>query len=140
MKMIGEGVGRGGGEASRARGRDLMVMGSNTCKYKPLRSRAGVRESFYDPAIESDVDAVVEEAMRQTGGDKSYWRAWCFYCLQLGINTFVDQLDSVMSCYRQGEIREPPKAFHARLRRMLGQFDRARADSQMRKRSTSFLK
>ena len=133
MKMIGEGVGRGGGEASRARGRDQMVMGSNTCKYKPLRSRAGVRESFYDPTIESEVDTVVDFAMTETGWSRRYRSCWCFYCLQLGINTFVDQLDSVMSCYRQGEIQEPPKAFHARLRRMLGQFDRARADSQMRK-------
>lgn len=123
MKMIGEGVGRRGGEASRARGRDLMGMGSNTCKYKPLRSRAGVRERFYDPAIASDVDAAVDEAMRQTGGDARYRRAWCHYCLHIGVNTFVDQLDSVMASARQGEIRNPASAFHARIRRMKDQLD-----------------
>ena len=34
--------------------RDLMGMGSNTCTGSTLRSRAGVRERFYDPAIASD--------------------------------------------------------------------------------------
>lgn len=123
MEMIGEGGGRGGGEASRARGRDLMVMGGNTCKYKPLGSRAGVRERFYDPAVASDVDAAVDEAMRQTEGDSRYRRAWRYYCLHIGVNTFVDQLDSVMASARQGEIRNPASAFHARIRRMKDQLD-----------------
>lgn len=127
MKMIGEGVGRGGGEASRARGRDLMGMGGNTCKYKPLRSRAGVRERFYDPAIANDLDAAVDYAMAETGGDARYRACWCFYCLHLGINTFVEQVDRVMSYYRAGEIAEPPKAFHKRLKRLKDQLDKSSA-------------
>ena len=103
--------------------RDLMGMGSNTCTGSTLRSRAGVRERFYDPAVASDVDAAVDEAMRQTGGDARYRRAWCHYCLHIGVNTFVDQLDSVMASARQGEIRNPASAFHARIRRMKDQLD-----------------
>ena len=96
-----------------------MVMGSNTTgKCNALRSRARAREAFYGPAILNDADAAVDEAFRLTGGDVRYRRAWCFYCLRLGINTFLDQLDCVMSCYKKGEIREPAKAFHARLRLM----------------------
>ena len=113
------------GLPSRVRGRDLMGMGSNTCKYKSLRSRAGVRERFYDPAIASDVDAAVDEAMRQTGGDARYRRAWCHYCLHIGVNTFIDQLDCVLAAARQGELRNPASAFHARIRRMKDQMDEA---------------
>ena len=87
------------------------------------RARARVRARFFDPAIADEVDAAVDEAMAQTGGSARFRRIWCFYCLRLGINTFLDQLDSVMSCARQGEIRYPAQAFHARLRRIKGQID-----------------
>ena len=108
-----------------ARGRDLMGMGIDICTEESLRSRARarVRARFFDPAIADEVDAAVDEAMAQTGGSARFRRIWCFYCLRLGINTFLDQLDSVMSCARQGEIRYPAQAFHARLRRIKGQID-----------------
>ena len=104
----------------RARGRDLMGDGysytSNT-----LRSRARACEDFYGAAIAREVDAAVDYALELTLGDTNFRRAWCFYCLRLGINTFLDQLESVMGCYRQGELRKPASAFHARLRQMLNQ-------------------
>ena len=112
---------------SRARTRDLMGMGSNTSTGNTLRSRAGVRERFYDPAIANDLDAAVDYAMAETGGDARYRACWCFYCLHLGINTFVEQVDRVMSYYRAGEIAEPPKAFHKRLKRLKDQLDKSSA-------------
>lgn len=106
-----------------ARGCDPMGMGMNIHTGGSPGSRARAREGFYDPAITDQVDAAVDEAMAQTGGSRRFRRAWCFYCLHLGINTFLDQLDCVMSCMRQGEIRYPARAFHARLRRIKNQID-----------------
>lgn len=107
-----------------ARGRDLMGMGVYTCTGKTLRSRARACEDFYGPAIADDVDAAVDYAMAETHGDPKFRRILCFYCLRLGINTFLDQLDEVLSCARQGEIRQPAQAFHARLRRIKSQLDK----------------
>lgn len=113
--------------ASRTRVRDLMGYGySNTCTGNTHRSRASVREArtrvgedFYGPAIARDVDVAVDHALATTNGSPDFRRAWCFYCLRLGVNTFIDQLDSVLACARQGELRNPARAFHARLRKML---------------------
>lgn len=115
------------GVASRARACDLMGYGySNTCTGNTHRSRASVREArtrvgedFYGPAIARDVDVAVDHALATTNGSPDFRRAWCFYCLRLGVNTFIDQLDSVLACARQGELRNPARAFHARLRKML---------------------
>ena len=105
--------------------RDLMVMGVyNTCTDKSPRSRAHACEDFYGPAIAYDVDAAVDYGMSLTHGNPKYRRAWCFYCLRLGINTFLDQLDEVLACAREGEIHEPARAFHARLRHIKDQFDK----------------
>ena len=90
---------------------------------KSLRTRARAREDFYAPSIQSETDAAVDYALKVTANNQAYRRAWCFYCLRLGINTFLDQLDIVMSSFRQGEIRFPAQAFHARLRRLKTQLD-----------------
>lgn len=82
-------------------------------------ARTRVREDFYGPAIARDVDVAVDHALATTNGSPDFRRAWCFYCLRLGVNTFIDQLDSVLACARQGELRNPARAFHARLRKML---------------------
>lgn len=88
-----------------------------------LSERVRAREAFYGPTIMRDTDAAVDFALSETGNSQRYRRIWCFYCLRIGINTFLDQLDAVMSCYRQGEIRNPASAFHARLRHMKSQLD-----------------
>ena len=90
-----------------------------------LRSRAHAREAFYGPAICSDADSATDFALRQTGGSVKFRGIWRYYCLKIGINTFLDQLDIVISCYRHGEIDLPAQAFHARIRRMKTQLDRS---------------
>ena len=122
----------GGPSRACARGRVLKVKGSiNTSN--PLRTRAcatqarvreGYPAAFYGPAIADEVDSAVNYALESTGNSRDYRRAWCFYCLRLGVNTFLDQLDEVLSCARQGEIRQPAQAFHARLRRIKSQLDK----------------
>ena len=120
QSATGDGPSRAG-----ARGRDKMEMGVyNTRTGKTLRSRARACEAFYDPAIDDEADDAVDYAMAETHGDPKFRSVWRFYCLQLGVNTFLDQLDVVLSCARLGEIWQPAKAFHARLRRIKDQLDK----------------
>ena len=111
------------GSPARVRGRDLMGDGMlDACTgTSGSHARARVREDFYGPTIVRDTDAAVDYALETARGDGRFRRAWCFYCLRLGVNTFLDQLDSVLACARQGEIREPARAFHARLRKLTTQ-------------------
>ena len=94
------------------------------------RSRARAYEAFYDPAIEDDADAATDFALKKTGGSAKYRGVWRFYCLQIGINTFLDQLDRVLSCHRQGELRFPARAFHARIRKMKTKLDETKGGAE----------
>ena len=87
------------------------------------RSRARAYEAFYDPAIEDDADAATDYALKETGGSARYRGVWRHYCLEIGINTFLNQLCVVLSSYRQGELRHPARAFHARIRNMKTKLD-----------------
>ena len=90
------------------------------------RSRARAYEAFYDPAIEDDADVATDHALKETGGSAKYRGVWRFYCLEIGVNTFLHQLYEVLSSYRQGELRYPARAFHARVRNMKTKLDEAK--------------
>ena len=94
------------------------------------RSRARAYEAFYDPAIEDDADVATDYALEKTGGSAKYRGVWRHYCINIGINTFLDQLDRVLSSYRQSEIRCPAKAFHARIRDMKTKLDEGKGGSE----------
>ena len=114
------------GRTPRARGRDLKGEGYYYTG-DSLRTRRRVREAFYDPPIARDLDAAVDFALAETHGEVRYRSLWCFYCLTLGINTFLDQLNDVMKWYGHGSIRVPASAFHARLKKMTtGRFGQIR--------------
>ena len=94
------------------------------------RSRARAYEAFYDPAIEDDADAATDYALKETGGSAKYRGVWRFYCLEIGINTFLHQLSLVLSSYRQGELRFPARAFHARIRNIKTKLDEAKGGAK----------
>ena len=94
------------------------------------RSRARAYEAFYDPAIEDDADAATDYALKKTGGSARYRGVWRHYCLEIGINTFLNQLCVVLSSYRQGELRHPARAFHARIRNMKTKLDEAKGGAE----------
>ena len=109
-----------------ARDKEVKKDGDGVGKSKGSpRSRARTYEAFYDPAIEDDADAATDFALKKTGGSVKYRGVWRFYCLEIGINTFLEQLNLVLSCYRQGELRFPARAFHARIRNMKTKLDKA---------------
>ena len=94
------------------------------------RSRARAYEAFYDPAIEDDADAATDYALKKTGGSARYRGVWRHYCINIGINTFLHQLYEVLSSYRQGELRYPARAFHARIRKMKAKLDETRGGAK----------
>ena len=110
-----------------ARGKEVKKDGDGVSKTnRSPRSRARAYEAFYDPAIEDDADAATDYALKQTGGSAKYRGVWRYYCINIGINTFLHQLCEVLSSYRQGELRYPARAFHARIRNMKTKLDEAR--------------
>ena len=114
-----------------ARGKEVKKDGDGVSKTKGSpRSRARAYEAFYDPAIEDDADVATDYALKQTGGSARYRGVWRFYCLEIGINTFLHQLCVVLSSYRQGELRFPARAFHARIRNMKTKLDEAKGGAK----------
>ena len=114
-----------------ARGKEVKKDGDGVSKTKGSpRSRARAYEAFYDPAIEDDADVATDYALKQTGGSARYRGVWRFYCLEIGINTFLHQLCVVLSSYRQGELRFPARAFHARIRNMKTKLDEAKGGAE----------
>lgn len=113
-------------EISRASAGVQKVKVSKSTYGNTLRTRARVRENFYGPTITLDVDAAVDYALKATHNSTNYRSVLCFYCLRLGLNTFLDQLDLVLALARQGEIRDPARALHARLRRLKNQLDQTK--------------
>ena len=115
------------GPRAGARDKEVKKDGDGVSKTNgPPRSRARAYEAFYDPAIEDDADVATDYALKKTGGSAKYRGVWRHYCLEIGINTFLHQLSTVLSSYRQGEIKFPPRAFHARIRKMKTKLDEAK--------------
>ena len=53
-------------------------------------------------------------------GDRSRDRGiWVWYCRRIGLGTFLDIADEVISSTRQGELRWPTRAFHRHLQEAL---------------------
>ena len=114
-----------------ARGKEVKKDGDGVSKTNGSpRSRARAREAFYDPAVEDDADVATDDALKKTGGSAKYRGVWRFYCLEIGINTFLEQLNRVLSCHRQGELRFPARAFHARIRNMKTKLDEAKGGAR----------
>ena len=105
----------------RARVRGLDVDGVYSCECSPLRPRGRTdvrtRESLlctWREAVKA-ADYVLEHF-----GDRSRDRAiWVWYCRRIGLDTFLDIADEVVSSARQGELRWPARAFHRHLQEAL---------------------
>ena len=119
------------GPRACARGKEVNKDGDGVSKTNGSpRSRARAYEAFYDPAIEDDADVATDYALKKTGGSAKYRGVWRHYCLHIGINTFLHQLSVVLSSYRQGELRFPARAFHARIRNIKTKLDEAKGGAK----------
>ena len=97
--------------------RGLDVDGVYSCKCSPPRPRgrtdARTRERLlctWREAVKA-ADYVLEHF-----GNRDRDRAiWVWYCRRIGLGTFLDIADEVISSARQGELRWPTRAFHRHL-------------------------
>lgn len=69
-------------------------------------------ERFYRPSLIADIDAAVDYALSETGGDVKYRQVWRRLCLVIGINSFNELLFSALSRHRQGEINSSAAIFY----------------------------
>ena len=95
----------------RACVRGLDVDGISISSNKaPLRPRVRVRERLlctWREAVKA-ADYVLEHF-----GNRDRDRGiWVWYCRRIGLDTFLDIADEVISSARQGELRWPSRAFH----------------------------
>ena len=105
----------------RVRARGLYVDGVYSCKCSPLRPRgrtgARAREKLlctWREAVKA-ADYVLEHF-----GNRDHDRGiWVWYCRRIGLGTFLDIADEVISSARQGELRWPIRAFHRHLQEAL---------------------
>ncbi len=116
--------------------RGLDVDGDYSCKCSPTRprGRAGARTRTAavssKPPYQGDEHAELlctwREAVKAADcvlehfGDRSRDRGiWVWYCRRIGLGTFLDIADEVISSTRQGELRWPTRAFHRHLQEAL---------------------
>ena len=105
----------------RVRARGLDVDGVYSCKCSPLRPRertdARAREKLlctWREAVKA-ADYVLEHF-----GNRDHDRGiLVWYCRRIGLGTFLDIADEVISSARQGELRWPIRAFHRHLQEAL---------------------
>ncbi len=75
-----------------------------------------LKARFYEPSIVGDLEAAVDYAMEKTDCPESYRELWMDLCLVLGINTFSDLADMVVSRTNQEDVRSPAALFCSRAR------------------------
>ena len=100
---------------SRARGLD--VDGLNNFKGSPLRPRVRAKE----PLLCTWREAVkaTDYALEHFGNRDRDRGIWIWYCRRIGLDTFLDIVDEVISCTRQGELRWPARALQRHLQEAL---------------------
>ena len=96
----------------RARARGLDVDGNVNIPTSPRRPRARARTLCTWREACKAADYVLEHFgnhLRDRG-------LWVWYCQRIGLDTFLELADEVISCWRQGEIRYPVRAFQKNLK------------------------
>ena len=118
-KSGGVGEWRSGGVTSRARGLD--VDGVYSCRCSPLRPRGGAGARTREKLLCTWREAVkaADYVLEHFGNRDRDRGIWVWYCRRIGLDTFLDIADEVISSARQGELRWPSRAFHRHLQEAL---------------------
>ena len=105
----------------RVRARGLDVNGVNSCKCTPHRPRGRASARTRERLLCTWREAVkAADYVLEHFGNRSRDRGiWVWYCRRIGLGTFLDIADEVISSTRQGELRWPTRAFHRHLQEAL---------------------
>ena len=97
----------------RARVRGLDVDGNLKIPVRALRPRVRVREGLQCSWREACKAA--DYVLEHFGNRRRDRGIWVWYCQRLGLGTFLDLADEIISCWEQREIRWPVRAFQRHL-------------------------
>ena len=97
--------------------RGLDVDGVYSCKCSPPRPRGRTDARTRERLLCTWREAVkAADYVLEYFGNRDRDRAiWVWYCRRIGLGTFLDIADEVISSARQGELRWPTRAFHRHL-------------------------
>ena len=97
--------------ASRACVRGLDVDGNLKIPVRALRprARAGVKCTWREACKAADY------ALEHFGDPRRDSGIWVWYCQRIGLDTFLDLADEIISSWNQREIRWPVRAFQRHL-------------------------
>ena len=97
----------------RARVRGLDVDGNLKIPVRALRPRGRVREGLQCSWREACKAA--DYVLEHFGNRRRDRSIWVWYCQRLGLGTFLDLADEIISSWKQREIRWPVRAFQRHL-------------------------
>ena len=97
----------------RARVRGLDVDGNLKIPVRALRPRGRVREGLQCSWREACKAA--DYVLENFGNRRRDRGIWVWYCQRLGLGTFLDLADEIISSWKQQEIRWPVRAFQRHL-------------------------
>ena len=97
----------------RVRVRGLDVDGNLKIPVRALRPRGRVREGLQCSWREACKAA--DYALEHFGDRRRDRGIWVWYCQRIGLDTFLDLADEIISSWNQREIRFPVRAFQRHL-------------------------
>lgn len=100
---------------SRARGLDVDGLYISTSS--PLRPRVRAKERLL--CTWREAVKATDYALEHFGDRERDRGIWIWYCRRIGLDTFLDIVDEVISCTRQGELRWPARALQRHLQEAL---------------------
>ena len=99
--------------ASRVRGREIDVDGNVNIPGNRPRGRARTREGLQCTWREACKAA--DYVLESFGNPRRDRGIWVWYCQRIGLDTFLDLADEIISCWEQREIKYPVRAFQRHL-------------------------
>ena len=102
---------------SCARVRGLDVDGLYFSNSSPLRPRVRAKERLL--CTWREAVKATDYALEHFGDRERDRGIWIWYCRRIGLDTFLDIVDEVISCTRQGELRWPARALQRHLQEAL---------------------
>ena len=100
--------------ASRARVREINVNGNVNIPGSKPRGRARTREAL--ECTWREACKAADYVLERFGDPRRDRGIWVWYCQRIGLDTFLDLADEIISCWEQREIRYPVRAFQRNLK------------------------
>ena len=100
--------------ASRACVRVVNVNGNVNIPSSKPRRRARTREALL--CTWREACKATDYVLEHFGNPRRDRGIWVWYCQRIGLDTFLDLADEIISCWKQREIKYPIRAFQRNLK------------------------